>query len=220
MASVGLDPSALDAVVVSHGHGDHVSGVPAVCRRLGIPVLTNEGTAGETGIPAAVPPGLSRAFTTGVAFSVGSLELVPFPVPHDTSDPVGFVVTDGDARVCFATDLGSITLDVVHAFSGCDVIVVESNHDETMLADGPYPAFLKKRVASPVGHLSNEDAAELVQGVAHSGLVHLVLAHLSRTNNVPELPMNAVVEALGGRHAEIRVSLGWQDRPTELLSVR
>jgi len=219
MALAGLDERGLDAVVVSHGHSDHVNGVPLLCRRLGIPVMSNEGTAGDAGLAAAVGEGLSMTFTTSEAFRIGSLELFPFPVPHDTSDPVGFTVTDGQVKVCFATDLGSITLDVVHAFSGCDAVVLESNHDAAMLVDGPYPAFLKKRVAGPTGHLSNDDAAELIQGVAHREMVHLVLAHLSRTNNDPELPLQAAVRALGSRHAGVRVSLGWQDRPGELLTV-
>lgn len=219
MAAVEIDPDSIDAVLVSHGHSDHVTGVPVLCRRKGVPVFASPGTIAETGLAASVPRGGALAFTTGVAFNVGDLCITPFPVPHDASEPVGFVVSDGNVKACFATDLGSLTLDVVYAFSGCDAIVLESNHDEVMLVEGPYPAFLKKRVAGPHGHLSNSDAAELLQGIAHSGLRHLVLAHLSRTNNAPELPVEAAVAALGSRYSGVHISLGWQDRAGEFITL-
>lgn len=219
MSGAGIDPAGIDAVIISHGHSDHVNGVPVFCRRTGAAAFANRGTAAETGLAASVPNGLARTFETGEAFTIGDLDIYPFPVPHDASEPVGFVVSNENVKVCFATDLGSLTLDVVHAFSGCDAVVLESNHDEVMLVEGPYPAFLKKRVAGPRGHLSNGDAAELLQGIAHAGLKHLVLAHLSRTNNVPELPLETATAALASRCSHVRISLGWQDRAGEFITL-
>lgn len=219
MEMVGVGPDSLDAVIVSHGHSDHVNGVPVLSRRMRLPVYANEATFAETGLVGAVGSERAVTFTTGTAFDIGDLNVKPFPVPHDAAESVGFVISDGKVRVCFATDLGSLTLDVIHAFSGCDAVVLESNHDEAMLAQGPYPAFLKKRVAGPRGHLSNEDAAELLQGIAHGGLRHLVLAHLSRTNNIPDLPLEASVAALGSRYSSVRISLGWQDKAGEFITV-
>ena len=219
MATLGLSPESLDAVIISHGHSDHVIGVPVLCRRLGIPAYFNEATGLESSLQVALPDGLGRNFVTGESFSIGDIDIRPFHVPHDCSEPVGFVISDGSVKVCYATDLGSITLDVVHSFCGCDAVVLESNHDEAMLRDGPYPSFLKKRVAGPHGHLSNDDAAELLQGIAHQGLQHLFLAHLSQKNNLPELSLQAAVTALGSRYAGVDVSLGWQDKASELITL-
>jgi phosphoribosyl 1,2-cyclic phosphodiesterase len=150
-------------------------------------------------------------------FRIGCLELLPFPLPHDASETVGFKVSDGRVRAGFATDLGSINMDVLEGLSGCEVVVLESNHDEMMLMAGPYPPSLKRRVRSPRGHLSNDDAAELIRCISHDGLKHLALAHISRTNNTPQLPLEAAREALGARARRVEVSLGWQDRIGEII---
>jgi phosphoribosyl 1,2-cyclic phosphodiesterase len=205
--------------VVSHGHRDHVNGVPVLCRRLGIPVFTSSATAWETGLAAAVGEGLSSPFETGSPFDVGGLRITPFAVPHDSADPAGFVISDGEIKAGFATDLGSLTMEVLNSLAGCDALVLESNHDAVMLKEGPYPAKLKKRVKGPRGHLSNDDAAELLQAVAHRGLRQLVLAHLSTTNNKPELPLETAGKALAGRSPSVEISLGWQDRPGLVIKI-
>jgi len=219
-SAAGVSLASLDAVVVSHGHSDHVNGVPVLCRRMGIPVFTSRGTAAETGLCGAVGDELSRLFDTGESFEVAGIQVTSFSVPHDSADPSGFVISDGQVRAGFATDLGSLTLEVLNALDGCDALVLESNHDEVMLAEGPYPPMLKKRVKGPRGHLSNDDAAELLATVAHRDLRQLVLAHLSRTNNVPELPLETAAKALAGRSPSVEISLGWQDRPGLLIKIR
>jgi phosphoribosyl 1,2-cyclic phosphodiesterase len=156
-------------------------------------------------------------FAPGEPFVVGCLKILPFALPHDAAETVGFRVSDGSARAGFATDLGSLTLEVLEGLSGCDAVVLESNHDEAMLLGGPYPPFLKRRVNGPDGHLSNSDAAELIRCVCHDGLRHLALAHLSRTNNTPELPLEAARRALGARASGVEISLGWQDRAGEVI---
>lgn len=219
MEASGITPGSVDAVLVTHGHSDHTNGVAVLARRLGCAVYANAATAREAPSLAGAPAGLSHRFTTGGSFEVGGLRVRSFPVPHDAGDTVGFVLEDGAVRAAFATDLGSVTLDVVDALSCCQVVVLESNHDETMLLEGPYPEMLKKRVRGPLGHLSNEDAAGLLSGVSHGDLRHVVLAHLSRTNNIPDLPLEAAREALGGASGRVAVSLGWQDRPGELITI-
>jgi len=219
MAGAGIDIDSVDAVIVSHGHNDHVNGVAAVCRRRGIPVFANTGTAAEATAFAGVPRGLSRRFTTGARFEVGDLGIVAFPVPHDAAEPVGFVITDGRVRLCYATDLGSLTLEVLSSFAECDAAVIESNHDEEMLRDGPYPEMLKRRVAGPLGHLSNDDAAELLRGITHRGLLQVALAHLSRTNNLPEIPLETMARALGAGGPAPEISLGWQEKASAVIRV-
>ena len=219
MTIAGLALDSLDAVLVSHGHSDHVNGVPALCRRRGIPVFCNDATAADAGLGAALGEGLVQRFDTGSSFEIGEVRVTSFPLPHDSADPSGFRLADDVATVGFATDLGSLTLEVLDSLGDCDALVLESNHDEVMLRQGPYPQMLKKRVAGPRGHLSNDDAAELLHSVAHRSLTHLVLAHLSRTNNRPELPLAAVEKVLSARSPAVEISLGWQDRPTEIIRV-
>jgi phosphoribosyl 1,2-cyclic phosphodiesterase len=221
MDSCGLDVESLDAVLVSHGHSDHTNGIPVLSRRKGVPVFLNAGAAAETGLAGAVAD-RTREFCTGRRFDVGELSVSSFALSHDAQDTVGFVISDGRVAAGFATDLGCVTLEVQGGLSGCDLCVLEFNHDEAMLMSGPYPPFLKKRVRSALGHLSNDEAAELLAGIAHRDMRHLVLAHLSRTNNTPEIPLETarrVVGSLGARASSIRISLGWQDRPGEVISI-
>ncbi|MFH1151212.1 MAG: MBL fold metallo-hydrolase [Actinomycetota bacterium] len=211
-------PYALDAVLISHDHYDHVKGAVPLCRRTGVPLYASRATIKASGLTRALPAEQVRELRPDTPFEVAGLTVTPFAVPHDTFT-VGFTISDGEATVGLATDLGSVTLDVLSHLAGCDVLVLESNHDEDMLERGPYPPHLKRRIGSPLGHLSNADTAELVRSLGHPGLRHLVLAHLSRTNNRPELPLQAAGEALGECGGEVSVSLGWHDHPGELIVV-
>jgi phosphoribosyl 1,2-cyclic phosphodiesterase len=217
LVASGLGDIHIDALLLSHEHNDHVRGAAAVSRRLGCPVYANRATSSGAGLFRALASGALADFDTGSPFSVGCLEVTPFLLPHDAAETVGFTVSDGRVRAGFATDLGSLTFDVLAGLSGCDLVVLESNHDEAMLLEGPYPEFLKRRVSSPYGHLSNSDAAQLAHTLFHEGMTHLVLAHLSRTNNHPDLPLGAVRGALGTRGSRVSVTLGWQDRAGELI---
>lgn len=218
MSLMRTGPDALDAVLMSHDHYDHIKGAMPLCQRTGVPLYASRATIRASGLARALPDGQVREFKPGAAFEVAGLRVTPFAVPHDTFN-VGFTLTDGEATVGLATDLGSVTLEVLSYLSGCDVVVLESNHDEEMLERGPYPPHLKRRIGSPLGHLSNADTAELVRSIHHPGLRHLVLAHLSRTNNRPELPLEAVGRVLEECGAGAAVSLGWPDRPGELITL-
>ena len=209
----------LDALLLTHEHNDHVRGASAVSRRFGCPVHANRATAAVAGLSTGPGGGGAVEFVTGSTFEVGCLEITSFAVPHDAAETVGFTVSDGRTRVGIATDLGSPTLEVTEGLAGCDLVVLEANHDEAMLLGGPYPEFLKRRVRSATGHLSNTDAAGLACSLYHEGMSHLVLAHLSRTNNRPGLPLEEVRRALGARGRSLRVSLGWQDRTGDLISL-
>jgi phosphoribosyl 1,2-cyclic phosphodiesterase len=217
MERVGVGVGAIDALLVSHEHNDHVRGAVTLARRFDVPAYANRSTSGEAGLLSALPREKVIDIARDTPFEVGCLEVVPFALPHDAVETLGFTISDGQARAGFATDLGSVTLEVTNGLSTCDVVVLESNHDELMLLEGPYPEFLKRRVGSPYGHLSNADAAELISNICHDGLRHVVLAHLSRTNNAPDLPREAVVEALGVRKSHVSISLGWQDRAGEVI---
>jgi phosphoribosyl 1,2-cyclic phosphodiesterase len=209
----------LDALVLSHEHVDHARGAIAISRSLGLPVHAGRAICRRAGLRAALGRDSVLDLRSDEPFCIGCMQLLPFTLPHDAAETLGFKVSDGRVKAGLATDLGSINMDVLEGLSGCEVVVLESNHDEAMLREGPYPPSLKRRVKSPRGHLSNADAAELIRCISHDGLKHLALAHLSRTNNTPELPLEAARKALGARACQVEVSLGWQDRIGEIIRV-
>jgi len=215
LAQIGAAPDSIDAIAITHEHIDHVAGVLPLSSRYEIPVHASAGTI--AGSPLHSRPGRIENLTADVPFTAGCLEVVPFPVPHDAAEPVGFTVTDGAVKVGVATDLGSQTLEVLVGLADSDVVVLESNHDSEMLIEGPYPWFVKQRIASPIGHLSNADAADLIRAVRHAGLRHLVLAHLSETNNDPAITLESARRALGRKGAGVEISLGWQHRVGDVI---
>jgi phosphoribosyl 1,2-cyclic phosphodiesterase len=207
---------SLDAVILSHEHVDHVRGVGALHRRYGTRVYASRGTM-EAGRHLEFDA--ERFVSSGEELSIGELRVRPFTVPHDAREPLGFTISDGEIRVGIATDLGSVTQEVIQGLSSCQVVILESNHDEEMLLGGPYPQFLKRRVGGPEGHLSNDDAAALIEEIYHRDLLHLVLAHLSRSNNLPELPISTAKRSLGNRGGRVQVSIGRHDQVDRVIAI-
>lgn len=191
---LGLEPHALDGILVTHEHGDHIGGVARFAARYGTPVWLTHGTARHLEVLPEVGVHIIGGYQR---FAIGDLEIAPFPVPHDASEPAQFVIGDGSRRLGVLTDAGSITNHMVEMLSGCEGLFLECNHDETMLRASSYPASLIERVAGDWGHLSNASAGDLLRRVAHAGLQHVVAAHLSQQNNRPELARAALAEALG-----------------------
>ena len=183
---VGLEAEALDAVLVTHEHADHLGGAAAFAEAHGVPVYCTRGTARAAGLAGATN------FEAGRPFAVEQLEITPFAVPHDAVDAVGFVLEADGLRVGYATDLGHAPQPVRDVLRECDVLVVESNHDVGLLRAGPYPQSVKDRVLSRHGHLDNEAAADLLCDVSEGRTQSIVLAHLSQTNNRPELALGAI----------------------------
>ena len=157
-------------------------------------------------------------FDSHSPFAIDGLEVRPFPVPHDAREPAQFVLTDGASRLGVLTDTGSTTRHVEAMLSGCDALVLECNHDPAMLASGPYPGWLKTRIGGAFGHLANEAAAGLLAALDRSRLRHVVAAHLSETNNRPELATAALARVLGCGPDEILVAD--QDRGFDWLELR
>jgi phosphoribosyl 1,2-cyclic phosphodiesterase len=196
LARLGLEPEDLDGIVVTHEHGDHSSGVVALCRRYGLRVWMTPGTLAA--LPAADGDGLLVEHIEGDApFEIGELELQPFPVPHDAREPCQFVFSDGSRRLGVFTDTGCSTPHVERVLSGCEGLVLECNHDLEMLADCGYPPSLKRRIGGRYGHLDNGAAAALLAAIDTRRLQHIVAAHLSEQNNRPELAQRALANALG-----------------------
>ena len=196
LGRLGLEPSSISAILVTHEHGDHISVVPAFAARYEIPVWATFGTLAEVSIRFEEMTQV-YAFDSHDHFAIGALEIMPFAVPHDAREPVQYVVSDGAHRVGVLTDIGVSTAHVEASLSGCDALVLECNHDLEMLARGDYPYNLKQRIAGRFGHLHNEAAAALLARLDTSHLTHIIAAHLSRENNTPELARNALASALG-----------------------
>jgi phosphoribosyl 1,2-cyclic phosphodiesterase len=175
----------LDALVVSHEHTDHVRGMGVLSRRHDVPVYLNQGTLEALPRQVGEFAGVVNFFT-GTPFRIQDLVFQPFSVSHDARDPVGFVISHENSKLGVCTDLGVATKLVRERLRGCRALVLESNHDPEMLINGPYPWPLKQRIQSRHGHLCNSDTLDLLAELHHEGLRHVVLAHLSETNNRPE----------------------------------
>ena len=193
LASLGIDPGSIDAVIVTHEHTDHINGIPVFSKRHKIPVFANGATA------QFIPGVAVQFFETGEDFSIGKMLIHPFSIVHDASDPVGFTVNAEGLKFSLAMDLGRVTPLVMHAVSNSHALVLESNHDRDMLMQCDYPWVLKQRINSTHGHLSNETAAGLLSDVMHSELLHVILGHLSENSNTPELALAASQRFLSER---------------------
>lgn len=178
---LGLDGEDLTAILVTHEHSDHISGVARLARRFSLPVFTSAGTAQGGRLENFSP------INVHTAFELGNLEITPVTVPHDAREPCQFVISNGEYRLGVLTDTGHITPHIIESYTGLDALILEANHDKTMLAEGIYPAALKQRVGGLLGHLSNCQSADLLRQLDVSRLKHLIAAHLSDKNNRPEL---------------------------------
>ncbi len=194
LSRFGLQASELDAILITHEHGDHVRGAGPLSRKYDIPLWMTRGTHSK-----AVLGKLSALNFLDVqqSFVVKDLAIQPYPVPHDAREPCQFVFTNGQQQLGMLTDTGTITPHIEAQLDGCDALLLECNHDLRMLEQGPYPASLKQRVAGRLGHLSNEQTAALLDSLDVAKLKHLVIAHISEQNNTTALVCDALVEATG-----------------------
>lgn len=213
LEAAGLDPAKLRAICVSHEHTDHVAGIAQLHKKLGLKLYANGDTARAIRGGEALDWNL---FTDGCPFTVGDIEILPFPLPHDAFAPVGFVLACGPARLGIATDLGMPTQLARERLRGCQLLVLEANHDETLVHSSFRPWSLKQRILGRQGHLSNETAAALLADVAGDTLRHVFLAHLSKECNNLELALHIVrthLESVGLGH--VRVLPTHPDKPSE-----
>lgn len=190
LSSLGVCMSEIDLVVITHEHTDHASALPYINK---IPAYV----ASRTVHLWKDEVENLKEFETGSQFCIKDILITSFPVPHDACDPVGFTIEADHTKIGIVTDIGSVTALVRERLKGSNILVVEFNHDEKMLLYGSYPWDLKQRIKGRLGHLSNDEAAELLKSLIHDGLRHIVLAHLSQSNNTPEMALRSVYSTLG-----------------------
>ena len=205
LKGLGERVEEISAILITHEHSDHVAGLQRLATKLGIPVFLTEGAhhawnravRDEEGRIPELPK--SEHFAAGRSFRVGDIEVSPFTIPHDAADPVGFTFRAEGIKIGFATDLGYMPVSVRNHLRGCNVLLMESNHDVEMLRSGPYPWSVKQRVMSRVGHLSNDSLAEFFSNDYDGIAEYVILAHLSEQNNHPEVARASAEQALRGR---------------------
>jgi len=217
IALLGREMEALDGLFLTHEHGDHIQGAGVISRRCMLPVCANEGTF--RGSEKKLGKLHKRIeFETGSVIALQDLQVRSFAISHDTFDPVGYLVTDGKMSIACCTDTGKVSHLIARRLSACDAIILEFNHDPDMLKNGPYPLSLQQRVRSSHGHLANEDAASFLRSVLHDKLQSIVLAHLSETNNSPELALKSAEAVLSPEQCS-SLCVARQSIPTKLFKL-
>ena len=211
---LGTSLSHISDIFVTHEHSDHICGLEVISKKYNIPVHL-----AYPSYDKAVRDGtyLKRsALRHDVLFEkrIGDVTVKSFEIPHDSAQNLGYIISDGESTLGTATDMGHITEGVAFKLKECDFVILEANHDVNMLKKGPYPEYLKKRILSKNGHLSNKNASLLSCFLAESGVKHLTLAHLSKENNTPELALSTVMSALEHNGLSLDVSVAMECEPT------
>lgn len=219
LKALEVSPKELTAVLVTHEHTDHISGLRMLTKHNFVPIFAPEKVAQALlrAMPEAEP--LIRRILPGAGFELGEMGVTSFRTPHDTPESVGYRLTAAGKTLAFATDCGCLTRELVEGTAGADIAVIEANHDVEMLINGSYPEYLKRRILSQRGHLSNDDCGRLAVILGQGGTRRLVLAHLSRENNTPQAALRTVSDALrqaGAQPGDVEVGLAPPDDPGAL----
>lgn len=204
LAQAGVSPRDLDAILVTHEHNDHISGIGVMSRGYDIPVYANEKTwAAMERALGRVEEANKKLFRVGESFEINGVGVTSFAIPHDAACPVGYSLYTEGLKLSVATDMGHIDESVVDSICGSDIVLLEANHDLAMLQNGRYPAALKRRILGQFGHLSNDSSAQIAVRLLRSGTRAILLGHLSEENNLPDLAYAAVKGALTGAGARL-----------------
>lgn len=194
--SINIEPSSIDAILVTHEHSDHIKGINTFSKKYNIPVYANEKTWNAMNVQKEKLEKSNIKYFEFNKFNIGDLCILPFSIPHDAADPCGFNIFYENKKMSVATDIGHITTEIIDRLSNSSFILLEANYDNNVLKCSSYPYSLKQRIAGPNGHLSNDIAGKTISYLVEHGLNTVMLGHLSKENNFPELAYKTVVEQL------------------------
>lgn len=222
---IGLTGKDVDALLVTHEHQDHIKSLGVLSRRLGMPIYTSEKTyaaAAKDSRMGKIPEGLLHPVQADRQFTVGDIQVKAFSTSHDAVDPLGFRMESNGKSFAVATDLGCYNDYIIRHLQNLDVLLLESNHDVHMLEVGVYPYYLKQRILSDKGHLSNESAGQLLGNVLHDNMRNILLGHLSKENNYPALAYETVCSEITFgecpyKAGDFRIDIAKRDQAGELI---
>lgn len=223
LSSLNVNPTDLDGILVTHEHADHIKGLGTFSKKYDIPVYANQKT--WEAMPeqdAKILEKNKKCFIPLENFEIGDLKIYPFKIPHDAANPCGFNLIHHNQKMSIATDIGHMTSDVIHKLEDSSFLLLESNYDPNILKYSKYPYPLKKRIAGPNGHLANSDAGKTISYLLNSGLKQVMLGHLSKENNFPELAYKTVVEELiENKYNENSISINVASRfqPSQIIKL-
>ncbi len=222
IANIGEDPNKIDAIFITHEHVDHIKGAGIMSRRLDVPIFANKKTW------EAMAPFIGNIKSHNIKIldeyaEIGDLTISPFDICHDASDPVGYNIFYENKKVSLVTDTGCINEGIKKSIINSDLLLVESNHDEDMVLIGPYPWPLKKRVLGKFGHMSNDTAGDLISKVVKKGTEIVLLAHLSKENNFPQLAYKTVENILGENSIDVNpgicLDMTYRDKASKVYEI-
>ncbi len=223
LSSIDVSPESIDAILVTHEHSDHVKGLGTFSKKYNIPVYANAKTWDAMLEQSnKISEDNIKKFTIEENFEIGDLKIHPFKIPHDAANPCGFNIFHDDDKISVATDIGHITSNIAHKLEESKFLLLEANYDPDVLKCSPYPYLLKQRIAGPNGHLPNVDAGKTISFLMKSGLSQVMLGHLSKENNFPELAYKTVVETLMENKSDcskIKISVANRYNPSPIIKV-
>lgn len=219
--SINVNINEIDAILVTHEHSDHVKGLATISKKFDIPVYANKQTWEAMPLIAEKTQN-QNLFNINEKFEIGDLKVIPYSIPHDAANPCGFNIFYNNQKISIATDIGHINKEIIKKLEGSSFILLESNYDPNILSYSKYPYSLKQRIAGPNGHLSNEVAGKTISYLLNSGLKNVMLGHLSKENNFPELAYKTVIDELYANNFDenkIKIGVAKRSSPSEILDL-